>query len=69
MTAILAAEIAGPPRDGGVMVLLRQIDGGRDQHGPCSWQPRADVEPKRGDRCVVIEDDRGGLWVAGWEPS
>lgn len=67
---IYAGEIAENLGDGTVMVLLDQLDGGADRHGPAPCAPRPDdVEPRRGDRCVVIEDDQGGLWVAGWEPQ
>lgn len=69
--AARAGTIAGTPGDDGlVMVRLPQLDGGVHQHGPCPWPPRPDgVEPRRGDRCVVLEDDAGGLWVVGWEPA
>lgn len=68
---VLAATIAtAPDENGQVMVLLAQVDGGVLRHGPCNLPPRLEgTDPARGDRCVVLEDDQGGLWVAGWRAS
>lgn len=39
------------------------------QLGPCFWQSRdATSLPARGDRCIVVFDNRGQLWVLAWWP-
>lgn len=39
------------------------------QLGPCFWQARDSVTlPARGDRCVVVFDNRGQIWVLAWWP-
>lgn len=49
-----------PPQDGQEAVRERA-------HG---WAPRPDgTLPARGDRCAVMEDDRGRLWVLAWTPK
>lgn len=64
MSDLLAGTIAAPPTPEGVMVKLPQRDGGTHRHGPCRWAPRGDgIEPRRGDPCVVVEDDSGGMFV------
>jgi hypothetical protein len=40
-----------------------------DQIGPCFWQSRDDTSfPARGDRCLVVQDNRGQFWVIAWWP-
>lgn len=35
----------------------------------CFWQSRDETSlPARGDRCVVILDNRNQAWVLGWWP-
>ncbi|EHN09429.1 hypothetical protein PAI11_37630 [Patulibacter medicamentivorans] len=51
-------------------VLLAQIDGGDDRN-PAPYTPHPGgggslAHPGRGDPCLAIEDDRGGLWVVAW---
>lgn len=40
-----------------------------NQLGPCFWQARDSVLlPSRGDRCLVVFDNRGQIWVLAWWP-
>lgn len=35
----------------------------------CRWQARDDIsKPVRGDKCLVVFDDNGELWVVAWWP-
>ena len=67
----LAATIAAVRPDGTVMVLIPDLDGGDERHGPCyGLAPRPDdVEPQRDDPCCVLEDSSGRMWIAAWHPN
>ena len=37
--------------------------------GPCRWQARDAVSlPNKGDRCLVIFDNRNQPWITAWWP-
>lgn len=39
------------------------------QWGPCRWQARNTIDlPQKGDRCLVIFDNRRDPWVTAWWP-
>lgn len=39
------------------------------QLGPCFWQARNGVDlPERGNRCIVVFDNRQQLWIIAWWP-
>lgn len=51
-----------------VKVVIPDIDPKRT-FGPCRWQPRGDGEfPARGDKCLVLFDNRRTPWVIMWWP-
>ena len=50
--------------------LLSVVIDGLDGHlrwTDCHWQPKDNITlPQRGDKCVVIMDDNGELWIVSW---
>jgi hypothetical protein len=41
----------------------------KNQFGPCFWASRDDTTlPNRGDRCCVMFDNRGQVWILAWWP-
>lgn len=40
-----------------------------NQFGPCFWESRDGVTyPNRNDRCCVMFDNRGQVWILAWWP-
>jgi hypothetical protein len=58
-------------------VLLPAIDGGDERSPTLDYQPHlvvndgevTPIHPTGGDRAVVLEDNRGGLWLAAWRAT
>lgn len=49
-------------------VILPDFDPDK-QIGPCFWQARNNIDlPLRGNRCIVIFDNRQQLWILAWWP-
>lgn len=71
MKAPTAAIVAADPTSAGVMVTVPTLDAGRRRYGPAAgYKPHPDgTEAVRGDRCVVVEDNTGQLWLLAWEAS
>lgn len=58
-----ATDLADP-----VTVIIPDFDP-HLQWGPVLWQSRDSVSlPAKGDRCLVIFDNRRGPWVVAWWP-
>jgi hypothetical protein len=55
-----------------VTVKVRGWDDGAETHGPAPYMPHPEggedavTHPVRGTRCLLYEDDQGGLWVPVW---
>lgn len=64
--------IAGDPDDGLVEVVLPAYSVNL-KFGPCPYMAKpADgppVEPSRGDKALVVFDDKNDPWVAVWSPA
>ena len=61
------AEDAGSLADP-VEVILPDFDSDM-RWGPCLWQSRDPISlPLRGDKCLVVFDNRMNPWILAWWP-
>lgn len=65
--ALLEGAVASSPdADGRVYVIVPTL-GDTRRHGPCPVMPKGGSMPPEGARCLVADDEHGGLWVVAWD--
>lgn len=55
--------------DDRIYVIIPGADGSQHRHGPCSFDPRGEQLPEKGDDCLVVFDEDGDPWIVSWTPA